>query len=391
VNDPNPRRDRTQRHENRVTISRSRRLTRPPSAPPRLDWAGATPAGPKLAWVGFHALFIGLLATMPNDLTLGGAPYQWGFGFAVFVNTLAFACVANSNPGYVDEREAGDRPLDVERAEAREEDTRDPPDHDAKGKAPVMASTTAATRADDKHDDEDGETGLLGLPGGASNSSTARKGGGDDEGGSGSGSGGGGVASPEVSDEAWTPPGGQVCKHCDAWQGLRTKHCHECGRCVRKFDHHCFWVGTCVGEKNHARFTTYLGTQTALIVWAFHISNTGVRYQQTFTELFEKNAGPVFMSFALFLFILFVGGLFGFHVYCMLTAQTTWEVQSRRKISYLRGVPENVHPFDRGPTQNAKEFCCLPPPPRYVMRPMDELQTWSKTETMWDNRYYVCC
>ena len=95
------------------------------------------------------------------------------------------------------------------------------------------------------------------------------------------------------------------CKHCDAWQGLRTKHCHECGRCVRKFDHHCFWVGTCVGEKNHARFTTYLGTQTALIVWAFHISNTGVRYQQTFTELFEKNAGPVFMSFALFLFILF--------------------------------------------------------------------------------------
>ena len=107
MNDPNPRRDRTQRHENRVTISRSRRLTRPPSAPPRLDWAGATPAGPKLAWVGFHALFIGLPRDHAQRFDPRGRAVPVGLRVRGFVNTLAFACVANSNPGYVDEREAG--------------------------------------------------------------------------------------------------------------------------------------------------------------------------------------------------------------------------------------------------------------------------------------------
>ena len=65
------------------------------------------------------------------------------------------------------------------------------------------------------------------------------------------------------------------------------------------------------------------------------------------------------MSFALFLFILFVGGLFGFHVFCIATNQTTWEIASKRKISYLRGVPENVHAFDRGPAKTPRVL--LPP------------------------------
>ena len=182
-----------------------------------------------------------------------------------------------------------------------------------------------------------------------------------------------------------------MCKHCDAWQGLRTKHCHDCGRCVRKFDHHCFWVGTCVGEKNHARFVTYLFTETAGIMWAFHISNTGVRMYDTWDEIFQKNAGPVIMSFVLFLFILFVGGLFGFHVFCVFTNQTTWEISRKQKISYLKGVPNNVYAFDKGPARNAFDFCCAPPPARYQMKSLQELRQFSKKETIWENRYWVCC
>ena len=55
-----------------------------------------------------------MLLSMENDLTLGGAGYKTMFWFAVFANCFAFACAANSNPGYVDEVDPGDRALVAE-------------------------------------------------------------------------------------------------------------------------------------------------------------------------------------------------------------------------------------------------------------------------------------
>ena len=345
---------------------------------------GATPAGPKIAWLGLHVLIIGLLRTMDNDLTAGGAGYQAAFWFAVVGNVVAFACAANSNPGYVDERDRGDRDALAERGSVRETSRAD--EHDVgrdaagagdaagaaetdpardKGKAPAVVATAAPAA----EDDEDANVELLATGNSSSGDADAD--------------------ADDAADDA--APLGQVCKHCDAWQGLRTKHCHDCGRCVRKFDHHCFWVGTCVGEKNHARFVTYLFTETAGIIWAFHISNTGVRVYDTWDLIFAKNAGPVIMSFVLFLFILFVGGLFGFHVFCVFTNQTTWEISRKQKISYLKGVPNNVYAFDKGPARNAFDFCCAPPPARYQMKSLQELRQFSKKETIWENRYWVCC
>lgn len=349
---------------------------------------GATPAGPKIAWLGLHVLIIAMLLSMENDLTLGGAGYKTMFWFAVFANCFAFACAANSNPGYVDEVDPGDRALVAEEGGVAFEtgvgdgtgavddgtERNNPRNNAARdtGKSPVVLSAVMEDVNIDADEDERGaNVELLGLP---SSSSTS-------------------VGTGELNehDEDTKIPIGQICKHCDAWQGLRTKHCHDCGRCVRKFDHHCFWVGTCVGEKNHARFTTYLCTETAGILWAFHVSNTGVRWYDTWDEIFHKNAGPVIMSFFLFIFILFVGGLCGFHVYCALTAQTTWEIASKDKISYLKNVPRNTHAFDKGPTQNLKELCCLPPPAKYHVRSLRELRVWSKKETIWENKHWVCC
>ena len=77
--------------------------------------------------------------------------------------------------------------------------------------------------------------------------------------------------------------------------------------------------------------------------------------------------------------------------FCMATNQTTWEVASKRKISYLKGVPDNVYAFDRGFARNVREFCCAPPPARYEMRSLRELRQFSAKETIWENRYWVCC
>jgi hypothetical protein len=53
-------------------------------------------------------------------------------------------------------------------------------------------------------------------------------------------------------------PKKRFCEYCSIEQPYRSKHCKECERCVRKYDHHCFWIGGCVGELNHRKFWLFL-------------------------------------------------------------------------------------------------------------------------------------
>jgi hypothetical protein len=57
-------------------------------------------------------------------------------------------------------------------------------------------------------------------------------------------------------------PKKRFCEYCSLEQPYRAKHCRECERCVRKYDHHCFWIGGCVGELNHRKFYLFLLFQT---------------------------------------------------------------------------------------------------------------------------------
>ena len=60
----------------------------------------------------------------------------------------------------------------------------------------------------------------------------------------------------------------RFCRYCNVYQPLRTKHCRECDRCVRTYDHHCPWVGNCVGERNRKFFLLYVTFQM-LLLWRF--------------------------------------------------------------------------------------------------------------------------
>ncbi|GMI86321.1 PROTEIN S-ACYL TRANSFERASE 10 [Hibiscus trionum] len=157
------------------------------------------------------------------------------------------------------------------------------------------------------------------------------------------------------------PPGTPVrsctCSYCNAEQPPRAKHCHDCDKCVLQFDHHCVWLGTCVGRDNHCKFWWYICEETALCLW------TGILYisflKANFSRAWWKDVIMILLLIVLSISILFLLLLLLFHSYLVLTNQTTYELVRRRRISYLRRVPERVFPFSKGVCRNLYDFCCV--------------------------------
>lgn len=72
-----------------------------------------------------------------------------------------------------------------------------------------------------------------------------------------------------------------------------------------------------------------------------------------------------------------------FHSYLIMTNQTTYELVRRRRIPYLRGVPESVYPFNKGVCRNLFDFCCARGR-LYVLEPLptrQELEEMSRPRT----------
>ncbi|XP_068343821.1 protein S-acyltransferase 10-like isoform X3 [Pyrus communis] len=154
------------------------------------------------------------------------------------------------------------------------------------------------------------------------------------------------------------PPGTSVrsltCSYCNVEQPPRSKHCHDCDKCVLQFDHHCVWLGTCIGVGNHCKFW-----------W--------------------KDAIVILLLVTLSIIIIFLLLLLIFHSYLVLTNQTTYELVRRRRIPYLRGVPERVYPFSKGACRNLYEFCCVRSS-NYRMEPFPTAQQLEEK-----SRPYTCC
>ncbi|KAI4381813.1 hypothetical protein MLD38_007851 [Melastoma candidum] len=156
------------------------------------------------------------------------------------------------------------------------------------------------------------------------------------------------------------PPGTSVrsltCTYCMLEQPPRSKHCHDCDKCVLQFDHHCVWLGTCIGQNNHCRFWWYICMETALCLWTkvFYITYL----QSSISRTWWKDVISIILLCGLSIILIFLLLLLFFHSYLILTNQTTYELVRRRRIPYLRGVPDKVYPFSKGICQNLYKFCC---------------------------------
>ncbi|KAF5738099.1 protein S-acyltransferase 10 isoform X1 [Tripterygium wilfordii] len=175
--------------------------------------------------------------------------------------------------------------------------------------------------------------------------------------------------SPGSNATYWTkrvldtyPPGTSVrtvtCSYCNVEQPARAKHCHDCDRCVLQFDHHCVWLGTCIGWGNHCKFWWYICEETALCLW------TGILYitylKTSIARAWWKDAIMILLLIALAICLIFLLLLLLFHSYLVLSNQTTYELVRRRRIPYLRRIPERVYPFSKGICRNLYNFCCVP-------------------------------
>lgn len=155
---------------------------------------------------------------------------------------------------------------------------------------------------------------------------------------------------PASTIRTWT------CTYCNVEQPPRAKHCHDCDKCVLQFDHHCVWLGNCIGQGNHCQFWWYLCEETAVCMW------TGFMYishlKAHITSVWWQDAIMILLLITLSICLIFLLLLLIFHSYLILTNQTTYELVRRRRIPYLRAVPERVHPFSKGVCRNIYNFCC---------------------------------
>lgn len=151
------------------------------------------------------------------------------------------------------------------------------------------------------------------------------------------------------------------CRVCQHRRPARSRHCFQCKKCVRRFDHHCPYMGVCVGEDNHRQFVVAVTLHAAACLHGIHLFAGAVHRTGDMMTWLPANMAPL-LACALAV----VGGavfsaLAALHLFLAASGRTTFETMGDTGLWYLPapaagGGRAPRFPFDRGVARNLAAF-----------------------------------
>lgn len=161
-----------------------------------------------------------------------------------------------------------------------------------------------------------------------------------------------GITEALISDNDFP---GRWCRKCWAPKPERTHHCSQCGRCVLKMDHHCPWLGSrCIGHRTYPAFLHFLCSVTLLATYVTVMSISALWYafHNPFTIHEATPVHELILAFAGIIFALVIGSFFGYHVYLVLSNQTTFEnISPFFLLRHLPPLPRTGHSLSDPPLE----------------------------------------
>lgn len=118
----------------------------------------------------------------------------------------------------------------------------------------------------------------------------------------------------------------------------------------------CDCAGTCVGERNRRKFVLYLCLQTVEAVVVMNYVSEAISLQSSVDEWFRVNAVFLVGWVTMFFVVAITIPLLIYQTFLISTNQTSWEHARRQSITYLRDLPTDRSPFDRGVFTNCWVF-----------------------------------
>ncbi|KAH9530809.1 hypothetical protein CY35_19G003600 [Sphagnum magellanicum] len=284
--------------------------------------------GVKIMWVVVHVVGVGGLLVLDSDL------YHLSYYLLLLATVVQYYCIAGSSPGYLADL--------INQEYDFEANGRLVTDDSVSGKLVAEARQSVQASSADPGAKTNGDGSQITQASPLLRKSfNVRRG------------------TPSVCDgrrlsrsfDTRHPSDGNTmqCPYCHLWQPLRTKHCHDCDKCVLR---------SC---------------------------NTGNWLLQ---DLFV-----LIIIIALTATEAFLITLLAFHSYLIMTNQTKYELTRRKRIPYLKGLPDKAHPFSKGLKANVYSFCSTSRSeyPIYVLPSPEELEARAHSSSCLERQFCSCC